>query len=63
MKRCVICDYTHEEGSDYADLQPGLLKVRQTDNGDFLCDECCNAYEENLEDLGADDIDPEEVQG
>jgi uncharacterized protein YlaI len=62
MQRCAICDYTHEEGSDYADLQPGLLRVRPTPSGEYLCDECLSQSDENLHDLGADDIDPEDVQ-
>jgi hypothetical protein len=61
MQRCAICDYTHEEGSDYADLQPGLLRVRSAPNGEFLCDDCLHSYEENLHDLGENDIDPDEV--
>jgi hypothetical protein len=62
MQRCAICDYTQEEGSDYADLQPGLLKVRSTPHGEFLCDACQDSVDENVYDLGADDIDPEDVE-
>lgn len=51
MLRCAICDYTHEEGSDYADLAPGQMKLHLTPQGDYLCDECLNTYEENLFDL------------
>jgi len=50
MKRCIICDFTTEEGSDYADLPPGIFKLHEH-NGDFLCDECLNQYEENLHDI------------
>lgn len=60
MNRCAICDYTPGEGSDYADLPPGLLKVRPHPHGDFLCDECAYAADENLYELGIDDEDTEE---
>lgn len=57
MSRCAICDYTPEEGSDYADLPPGKFKLHPTPIGDFLCDDCLNAYEENLFDLEDNDAD------
>lgn len=55
MLRCAICDYTIEEGSDYADLAPGRFKLHPTPHGDFLCDGCADAVDENLYDLGLDD--------
>lgn len=61
MNRCIICDYTVEEGSDFAYRSPGISKVRQQTDGEFLCSECEYEAEENLQDLGSNDIDPEEV--
>lgn len=64
MNRCAICDYTIEEGSEYADRAPGLLSIRERPNegqGEFLCDECADAVDENLSDLSIDDIDEDEV--
>jgi uncharacterized protein YlaI len=57
MLRCSICDYTSEEGSEYADVRPGAFKLHSHPNGDFLCEECERQYEENVYDLGLDDID------
>ena len=57
MSHCAICDYSPEEGSDYADLPPGIFKLHPTIHGDFLCDECLNQYEDNLADLEANDED------
>lgn len=53
--RCIICDYTHEDGSDYADVRPGAFKLTPTPNGDFLCEECLGVSDENLYDLSLDD--------
>lgn len=61
MQRCAICDYTKEEGSEFAYRAPGISHVKEHD-GDFLCDECAYEVDENLSDLGINDIDPEEVQ-
>lgn len=61
MQRCIICDYTNEEGSDFAGRAPGSSHVRDI-QGEFLCDECSYAVDENLDDLGMNDIDPDEVQ-
>lgn len=58
--RCIICNYTLEEGSDLTDRAPGSLSIRDH-NGDPLCDECADAVDENLEDLGSNDIDQDEV--
>lgn len=61
MQRCIICDYTVEEGSDFAYRAPNISHVKEHD-GDFLCDECEASSSENLSDLGVNDIDPDEVQ-
>jgi hypothetical protein len=54
MQRCIICDYTVEEGSEFAYRAPGTSHVKEHD-GDFLCDECHSAADENLSDLEVDD--------
>lgn len=54
MKRCYICDYTPEEGSDFADRAPFTGLVHDHD-GNFLCDQCADVSEENLYDLVLDD--------
>lgn len=60
MNRCIICDYTLEEGSDFAGRAPHSSHIRDI-QGDFLCDECAESSAENLEDLAVNDIDPDEV--
>jgi hypothetical protein len=58
MKRCSICDYTFEEGSELTDRAPftGLLHDR---HGEFLCDQCSDEVDNNLEDLGLNDEEDE----
>lgn len=55
MSRCYICDYTPEEGSDYADLAPGRFKLHHLPNGEILCSECLNVSDECLEDMEYND--------
>jgi hypothetical protein len=57
--RCIICDYTPDHGSDYADLQPHIFKVHATPQGDYLCDECLAVSDENLYELGLEDDEEE----
>lgn len=59
MSRCYICDYTPEEGSDYADVPPGKFHLHETPLG-FLCDECLNVSDENLFDLS--DVEEDDDQ-
>jgi hypothetical protein len=62
MPRCAICDYTQEEGSELTNRAPDIhVGIRLTDHGEFLCDECPAAIEENGEDLAANDVDEDEV--
>lgn len=59
MLRCSICDYTNEEGSDYADRAPSIHNhVHLTPNGDYICDECLASIDENLHDIS--DVDDED---
>ena len=59
MLRCAICDYTPEEGSDYADLAPGRSKVKpHGHDGEYLCDECAAQIDDAL----AEFIDEDETE-
>lgn len=58
MNRCIICDYTEEDGSDFAYRAPGISHVKEHD-GDYLCDECEFTSSENLSDLEVNDIEDE----
>lgn len=57
MNRCIICDFTKEEGSEFAYRSPGISSVREHSHGDFLCDECATEVDDNLTDLSINDED------
>jgi hypothetical protein len=45
MPRCVICDYTHEDGSPLLDKAPNSRTVVSWHSryGDFLCTDCAKS--------------------
>lgn len=60
MNRCVICDYTEEEGSALLDKNPSRNNKVYDHQGEYLCDACADAVDENFAELA--DID-DEVEG
>lgn len=60
MNRCVICDYTEEEGSALLDKYPSRNNKVHEYLGDYHCDDCAKEIEDNYAELaGLDD----EVEG
>lgn len=61
MLRCAICDYTQEEGSDFADRAPSRIQVHHSDHyGEFLCKVCENEIDENFAELSEGDDETDE---
>jgi hypothetical protein len=60
MFRCSICDYTEEDGSFLRDRSPSRQNKVHDYHGEYLCDECHYAAEENFAELSELD---DEVEG
>lgn len=59
MNRCVICDYTEEDGSALTGRNPHTTKVHDY-HGEYVCSECADQIDENYAALAELD---DEVEG